>query len=87
LFIIGNGARDSERSNIVEVDTTSLNVNGDIKQNGVSITSTPHTELTQAQYDALQSPDAGTEYFITDPDTSADVIANLEARVLALESS
>ena len=31
LFVIGNGASTGTRSNIVEVDTTSLNINGDIK--------------------------------------------------------
>lgn len=37
LFNIGNGTNSSDRSNIVEVNSTSLNVNGDIKKNGVSL--------------------------------------------------
>lgn len=45
---------------------------------------TPHTELTQAQYDALQNPDAGTEYFITDASSGVAVSA-LESRLAALE--
>ena len=84
LFIVGNGLDDNNRSNILEVSDTYLNVNGDIKQNGVTITSTPHTELTQAQYDALQNPDAGTEFFITDASSGVAVSA-LESRLAALE--
>lgn len=37
LFNIGNGTNSSDRSNIVEVNSTSLNVNGDIKRNGTSL--------------------------------------------------
>ena len=37
LFVIGNGRDGGNRSNIVEVNETSLNVNGDIKQNGTTI--------------------------------------------------
>lgn len=84
LFIVGNGTGVDDRSNIIEVSETYLNVNGDIKQNGVTITSTPHTELTQAQYDALQSPDTNTEYFITDA-SSGVVLSDLESRLAALE--
>jgi hypothetical protein len=47
------------------------------------LTHTPHTELTQAQYDALQNPDAGTEYFITDEGTGS--YSSLESRLAALE--
>lgn len=45
---------------------------------------TPHIELTQSQYDALQNPDAGTEYFITDA-TSGVAVSSLESRLAALE--
>lgn len=37
LFEIGNGTNDNARSNIVEVSSTYLNVNGAIKANGVAI--------------------------------------------------
>lgn len=37
LFNIGNGTSDNARSNIVEVSSTYLNVNGAIKANGVAI--------------------------------------------------
>lgn len=37
LFNIGNGTNTSNRSNIVEVNHTSMNVNGDIKRNNVPI--------------------------------------------------
>ena len=37
LFEIGNGTADNARSNIVEVSSTYLNVNGAIKVNGVAI--------------------------------------------------
>lgn len=37
LFNIGNGTANNARSNIVEVNSTSLNVNGDIKRNGTSL--------------------------------------------------
>lgn len=37
LFEIGNGTNNSNRSNIVEVNSTSMNVNGDIKRNGISL--------------------------------------------------
>lgn len=46
LFNIGNGSGSaaSSRSNIVEVDSTSANVNGDIQINGVNIP-TPYTTM------------------------------------------
>lgn len=44
LFNIGNGSAPSSRSNIVEVDSTSLNVNGDIKRDGVGIDDYTTTE-------------------------------------------
>lgn len=37
LFEIGNGTDDHHRSNIVEVSETYLNVNGDLKKNGVPL--------------------------------------------------
>lgn len=37
LFEIGNGTDDHHRSNIVEVSSTYLNVNGDLKKNGVAL--------------------------------------------------
>lgn len=37
LFEIGNGTASNARSNIVEVSSTYLNVNGDIKKNGTSL--------------------------------------------------
>lgn len=37
LFEIGNGTGDNNRSNIVEVSETYLNVNGDLKKNGVPL--------------------------------------------------
>jgi len=37
LFEIGNGTDDHHRSNIVEVSETYLNVNGDLKKNGVAL--------------------------------------------------
>lgn len=44
LFEIGNGSSTSNRSNIVEVNYTSANVNGDIKVNNVAIP-TPYTTM------------------------------------------
>ena len=44
LFEIGNGVDAQHRSNIVEVNKTSLNVNGEIKKNGVSLP-TPYTTM------------------------------------------
>lgn len=43
LFEIGNGS-GSSRSNIVEVNATSMNINGDIKKNNVSLP-TPYTTM------------------------------------------
>lgn len=37
LFNVGNGTADNKRSNIVEVNSAHLNVNGDIQANGTSI--------------------------------------------------
>ena len=48
LFIIGNGTDENARSNILEVDTTSLNVNGDIQRNGVSIYPLVYDALTES---------------------------------------
>ena len=84
LFEIGNGVNSYTRSNIVEVSPTYLNVNGDIKQNGQTLTHTPHVELTQSQYDALQNPDPNTEYFITNADASGD-FSSIEDRMTAIE--
>jgi len=61
---------------------TATNVKAAIDELNANIT--PHTELTQAQYDALQNPDAGTEFFITDA-SSGVVISSLESRLAALE--
>lgn len=44
LFEIGNGTDDQHRSNIVEVSSTYLNVNGAIKANGVAYI-TPYTTM------------------------------------------
>ena len=44
LLIVGNGADESTRSNILEVSMTDMNVNGDIQQNGVSLP-TPYTTM------------------------------------------
>ena len=58
LFNIGNGTADYARSNIVEVNSTSLNVNGDIKRNGVSLgdlaykDSASGTAVTNVVYDS-----------------------------------
>lgn len=75
LFEIGNGTDDDERSNIVEVSSTYLNVNGDIKKNGTAIgalafkSSATGTALTSAgtlpslTYDSVNNRlvfDAGT---------------------------
>ena len=45
---------------------------------------TPHVELTQSQYDALQNPDPNTEYFITNADASGD-FSSIEDRMTAIE--
>lgn len=68
LFIIGNGTADNDRSNIVEVDDDTFNVNGAITKNNNPIPEI--VELTQAQYDALSNPDPDITYFITDYDAS-----------------
>lgn len=44
LLIVGNGKATNARSNIVEVNATSMNVNGDIKINNVAIP-TPYTTM------------------------------------------
>lgn len=44
LFIVGNGTSTNARSNILEVSETDVNVNGDIKENGVSLP-TPYTTM------------------------------------------
>ena len=46
LLIVGNGTANDARSNILEVDTTSLNVNGSIQQNGVPIRATTMPTIT-----------------------------------------
>lgn len=48
LFIVGNGPDAAHRSNILEVDTTSLNVNGDIQQNGVPLRATTMPTITSS---------------------------------------
>ena len=68
LFIVGNGTADNARSNIVEVSDDTFNVNGDITKNNNPIPE--FVELTQAQYDALVSPDPDITYLITDYDAS-----------------
>lgn len=58
LFEIGKGTADNARSNIVEVNSTSLNVNGDIKKNGISLgdlaykDSASGTAVTNVVYDS-----------------------------------
>jgi hypothetical protein len=58
LFEIGNGTGSNARSNIVEVNSTSLNVNGDIKKNGTSLgdlaykDSASGTAVTDVVYDS-----------------------------------
>jgi hypothetical protein len=68
LFIVGNGTADNARSNIVEVSDDTFNVNGGITKNNNPIPE--FVELTQAQYDALVSPDPDITYLITDYDAS-----------------
>lgn len=46
LFIIGNGTANNARSNILEVSKTDMNVNGDIKQNGVPLRATTMPTIT-----------------------------------------
>ena len=53
LFNIGNGSSSSNRSNIVEVNSTSMNVNGDIQQNGVSLRATTMPTITAAMLDKV----------------------------------
>ena len=68
LFIVGNGTADNARSNIVEVSDDTLNVNGNITKNNNPIPE--FVELTQAQYNALVTPDPDITYLITDYDAS-----------------
>jgi hypothetical protein len=49
------------------------------------LTHTPHTELTQAQYDAL-TPAADTIYFITDSDTDIN-FSDFETRLQDVEEN
>lgn len=44
LFNIGNGASNSSRSNILEANATSVNVNGSLQMNGVNLP-TPYTTM------------------------------------------
>jgi hypothetical protein len=48
LFIIGNGTGTNARSNILEVSDSYLNVNGDIKKNGVSISPLVYDAQTES---------------------------------------
>lgn len=92
LFIVGNGASTSNRSNIVEVSSTYLNVNGDIKQNGEPLTTTGYAWAgTQAEWNTLTSAQKaaydGKEVLITDDSGSNEgVISSLEARIAELTS-
>lgn len=58
LFNIGNGTDNNNRSNIVEINSTELNVNGDIKKNGVALgalamkSSATGTAVTNVVYDS-----------------------------------
>lgn len=54
LFIVGNGTADNHRSNIFEVGQDSININGDIYQNGELFTGgVPHFVGTTAEWTAL----------------------------------
>lgn len=48
LFNVGNGQNNNHRSNIVEVNATSMNINGDIKQNNVSLRATTMPTITDS---------------------------------------
>ena len=61
---------------------TATNVKVAIDELNANIT--PHTELTQAQYDALVDPDDNTEYFITDSEAEGD-FSNFETRMSRIE--
>jgi hypothetical protein len=52
LFIVGNGTEENNRSNILEVSETDMNVNGDIKVNNVSIP-IPYTTMPTITADML----------------------------------
>ena len=73
LLIVGNGTAFDSRSNIVEVSDTYLNVNGDIKKNGIALGSLAmkdaddiHREISDVEYEALPAAkkNNGTEYFV-----------------------
>lgn len=46
LFNVGNGSNSNNRSNIIEANGTSFNVNGEIQQNGVPIRATTMPTIT-----------------------------------------
>lgn len=52
LLIVGNGTAEDNRSNILEVSETDMNVNGDIKVNNVAIP-TPYTTMPTITADML----------------------------------
>lgn len=58
LFNIGNGTGSNATSNIVEVNSTSMNVNGDIQKNGISLGDLAYkdnasgTAVTNVAYDS-----------------------------------
>lgn len=53
LFEIGNGTSSNARSNIVEVSSTYLNVNGDIQQSGAPIRATTMPTITASMVGAI----------------------------------
>ena len=68
LFIVGNGLDDNNRSNILEVSDTYLNLNGVFKQNGQVIDFTTLgdeiIEMSDIEYDALATKDPDKVYFV-----------------------
>jgi len=83
LFVIGNGSDGGHRSNIVEVDTTSLNVNGDIKQNGVTIDFSALgqeiEEMSDVEYAALVTKDPDKAYFVQGTEDNTRVVIGYDA--------
>lgn len=68
LFIVGNGLDDNNRSNILEVSDTYLNLNGVFKQNGqvidFSTLGDEIVEMSDIEYNALTTKDPDKVYFV-----------------------
>ena len=81
LFVIGNGTSDANRSNIVEVNSSSLNINGDLYQNGdLFVSGTPHFVGTSLEWEALTAAEKAKyedgDVVFTDDNSGTGIVEN-----------